>query len=217
MELSELNVDNIGNWPPIVKLITIALVAVLIMIGGIYFDTQDQMAQLNRAQENEKSLRQTFQAKAREASNLNAYKSQLVQIKKTFGTLLRQLPETTEVPGLLEDISKTGISNGLEFSYFKPMPEVRRDFYAELPIKITVQGNYHQLANFVSGVAALPRIVTLHDFVIREDSDAIQMLQNAANLSKTANQEKGIASSALPRRGEKLVMDITAKTYRYTE
>ena len=145
---------------------------------------------LERERETENTLRVTFENKQRKAANYDAYKAQLEQMEQSFGTMLRQLPGETEIPSLIVDISQTGLAAGLQEKLFQPQDEVRKDFYAEKPIKITLSGGYHEIANFVSGVAALPRIVTLHDIDITpEASDTF----------------------------DKLTLAVTAKTYRYIE
>lgn len=206
MDLANINFEDIGTWPKALKIIILVLLFAIIVGLGIYLDTRPQMAKLKKVRDHEKILKKKFEKKQHQASNLKAYQKQLREIKKTFGTLLRQLPERTEVPGLLEDISNTGIASGLEVQLFKPRPEKEREFYAELPIKIKVVGNYHQLASFVSDVATLPRIVTLHDFTIKE----------AKKSSRESSAKKKSKSRAF-RAGERLSMEITAKTYRYRE
>ena len=136
------------------------------------------------------SLKTTFETKQQRAANLDEYKIQLADMKVSFGAMLRQLPARTEVPSLLVDISQTGLASGLEEKLFQPSDEIRREFYAELPIKITLTGSFHEFGNFVSGIAALPRIVTLHDIQIKpENEDSF----------------------------DRLILDVTAKTYRYLE
>lgn len=191
IDLNDLDFENIGSWPLPVKLVANLLVCFMIAFLGYWFDTKNQIQSLNTAEAEELSLRSTFETKQHKAANLGAYKEQMATMKASFGALLRQLPEKTEVPGLLEDISHQGLATGLEFRSIRLQPEREIDFYVELPIEISVVGNYHQLAEFVSNVAALPRIVTLHDFVIR--------------LQDPQNQDYS-----------QLVMNITAKTYRYT-
>ncbi len=203
MELGNFNIDDIGYWPIYIKATLAAICFAGVVSAGIWFDTRNQLKDLKKIQKHEVSLKDSFEKKQHQASNLDEYKRQLKEIKKTFGTLLRQLPEKTEVPGLLEDISNTGVASGLEIRLFKPLPEKKKEFYAELPIKISVVGNYHQLATFVSHVSGLSRIVTLHDFTIKELSEKAD-----AGKSKKIKTFKA---------GEELVMDITAKTYRYTE
>ena len=141
-------------------------------------------------------MKTQFEQKQREASNLQAYRNQMAIMEERFGTMLKQLPTQNEMPGLLEDISKTGIASGLTFQSFTPMPEIQHDFYIELPIKIAVNGNYHQIAIFLSRVAEMGRIVTLHDFVVGRG-----ML---GNLSLQKDES-----------GDKLTMEMTAKIYRY--
>lgn len=190
IDFNDLDVNSIGTWPLPAKIITIVVFSVMILFLGYWTDTKKQLASLDAAEKEELQLRTTFEAKQTKAANLQAYKDQMATMKASFGALLRQLPEKTEVPGLLEDISHQGLATGLEFRTIRLQPEKEIDFYVELPIEISVVGNYHQFGEFVSNIAALPRIVTLHDFVI-----------------KPVKPDAG---------GENLVMNITAKTYRYT-
>ncbi|MCR3841772.1 type 4a pilus biogenesis protein PilO, partial [Pseudomonas aeruginosa] len=154
------------------------------------FHLRDLQTQLEQQAAQEESLKQQFATKAFQAANLEAYKAQMKEMEESFGALLRQLPSDTEVPGLLEDITRTGLGSGLEFEEIKLLPEVTQQFYIELPIQISVVGGYHDLATFVSGVSSLPRIVTLHDFEIKPAS---------------------------PDNTSKLRMSILAKTYRYND
>ena len=191
MDLSELNdltLDNIGEWPAVIKGILVLIVCGAIIGAGYYYHMKDQYLALEKVEKEEQALRQEFERKQAKAVNLEAYRAQLKEMEESFGAMLRQLPDKTEVAALLVDVSQTGLAAGLEFELFQPMPEIKRDFYAELPIKIRVVGDYHEFGEFVSGLAALPRIVTVHDVKIsrRKDSD-------------------------------KLVMEATAKTYRYLE
>jgi type IV pilus assembly protein PilO len=190
IDINDLDVNNLGSWPAAVKTIAGALLLVLVLAGGYFFYIQDMQTQLDQARNDETALREQFSNKAYQAANLPAYKSQMVDMENTFGALLRQLPSDTEVPGLLEDITRTGLGSGLEFEEIKLLPEAAQQFYIELPIQITVTGAYHDLATFVSGVASLPRIVTLHDFEIKP-VDA--------------------------KSPGKLRMSILAKTYRYND
>lgn len=190
IKLNELELDDVGVWPTAVKIFCAVALTIFLIAIGLWIDTRRQNESLEAAQREEEDLRKTFEIKQGKVTNLEAYKEQLVIMKASFGALLRQLPEKTEVPGLLEDISHQGLAAGLEFKTIRLLPEQENEFYLELPIEISVVGNYHQLAEFVSNVAALPRIVTLHDFTIRP-------LKN--NLA-----------------GDRLQMDITAKTYRYS-
>lgn len=190
MKLSDLNnldPNNIGSWPLPVKIVLIVLLCGAIGGAGYYFDTQHQLAAWEKSQSTEQDLRKNFAQKWHKVANLDAFREQLEEMNKSFGAMLRQLPDKTEVADLLVDISQTGLANGLEFQLFRPGGENRQGFYAELPIQLIVTGSYHQFGAFVSGLAALPRIVTIHDVEIT------------------------------PVSKEMLTMTATAKTYRYIE
>lgn len=190
-ELKNLDVNDVGRWPLSFRSAVIALVFIAVLAAGIWFTIiKDKRPQLLRAQEDEQTLRVTFENKQRKAANYDAYKAQLAQIEQSFGTMLRQLPGETEIPSLIVDVSQTGLASGLQEKLFQPQPEIPRDFYAEKPIKIRLSGSYHEIANFVSGVAALPRIVTLHNINITPE-----------------NQD----------RFDDLSIEVTAKTYRYLD
>jgi type IV pilus assembly protein PilO len=190
-QLRKLDANDIGRWPLLFRALLIGIVFVAVAAGGIYmFVWRTQLPELDRSEKKELTLKSEFEAKQRKAANFEAYKVQLDDMQRSFGAMLRQLPGKTEVPNLLVDISQTGLAAGLEDELFQPSPEVRRDFYAELPIRIRLLGSYHELGSFVSGIAALPRIVTLHDLSITPDS-------------KSPNGQ--------------LVLDVTAKTYRYLD
>lgn len=189
-ELKALDINNIGGWPILFKAIAIGVICAIVLALGVNFDTTNQYAALDAAQKKELDLKKTFGSKQKKAVNLNAYRKQKEDMQKIFGEMLRQLPSKTEVAALLVDISQVGLASGLEFELFKPLKENPIEFYAELPIKVRVIGNYHEFGNFVSGVAALPRIVTIHDFSIVRQKD-----------SKRGN----------------LVMEATVKTYRYLD
>jgi type IV pilus assembly protein PilO len=190
-ELQSLDANDVGRWPLPFRVAVIAIVFLLVTGLGIYwFIVKDKAPQLERAQAEEQELRTTFENKQRKAANYDAYKQQLAQIEQSFGTMLRQLPGETEIPSLIVDISQTGLAAGLQEKLFVPQAEIPRDFYAEKPIQIRLTGGYHEMGNFVSGIAALPRIVTLHDINIRQEStDSF----------------------------DDLSMEVTAKTYRYIE
>ena len=190
VDLAELDVNNLGSWPAPVKFVTCILLLIAALALGYNFYLKDLQGSLDQRRAEEVTLKEQFSAKAFQAANLDAYKVQMKEMEDSFGTLLRQLPSDTEVPGLLEDITRTGLGSGLEFEEIKLQPEVVQQFYIELPIQISVVGSYHDLATFVSGVASLPRIVTLHDFEIKPVED-------------------GSVS--------KLRMSILAKTYRYND
>jgi len=158
-----LEPDNIGNAPVSIKLGVFITVFIAIIAAGIYFDTIGQFEVLDRHEKKELDLKDEFKIKAGQAAKLELYKEQLAEMRASFGALLRQLPEKTDVESLLVDVSQTGLASGLEIKRFKPSAEEKKGFYAELPIALEVTGTYHQLATFISGIAALPRIVTISD------------------------------------------------------
>ncbi|AZD19794.1 type IV pilus assembly protein PilO [Pseudomonas chlororaphis] len=188
IDLGELDMSNMGAWPALVKGVVAALVMLLVLALGYNLYLKDLLLQLDQRRADEAVLKQQFASKARLVANLGPYTEQMKAMETAFDLMLRQLPSDTEVPGLLEDISRTGLGSGLEFEEIKLLPEVVQPFYVELPIQIMVTGGYHELATFVSGVAGLPRIVTLHDFEIKP---------------------------VTPEVGSKLRMNILARTYRY--
>ncbi len=190
-ELRVLDVNDVGRWPLAFRAGVIAILFAVVVGLGIYWTIIENKApQLKRAQVDEQTLRVTFENKQRKAANYDAYKAQLAQMEQSFGTMLRQLPGETEIPSLIVDISQTGLAAGLAEKLFQPQAEIPRDFYAEKPIKIRLSGGYHEIANFVSGIAALPRIVTLHNITITpEDQDVY----------------------------DKLSLEVTAQTYRYLD
>ena len=190
-ELKSLDANDVGRWPLVFRVAVIVIVFAAVTATGIWFTiVKDKHPQLQRAQQDEETLRVTFENKQRKAANYDAYKQQLAQIEQSFGTMLRQLPGETEIPSLIVDISQTGLAAGLQEKLFQPQSEVPKDFYAEKPIKIRLSGGYHEIANFVSGIAALPRIVTLHDI----------------NITPEAQDEY-----------DRLSIEVTAKTYRYLD
>ena len=190
-ELQSLDPRDPGRWPLAVRAGAVGVCFLVLTAVLIYFFVWDaQLPELQRREDVEQQLRQEFRTKHAKAVNLDLYKQQLKDIERSFGALLRQLPGKTEVPNLLVDISQTGLSAGLEEKLFQPQPEQKRDFYAELPIKIRLTGSYHQFGQFVSGIAALPRIVTLHDIQI-------------TSVNKDAYDQ--------------LALELTAKTYRYMD
>ena len=190
-ELKSLDVNDIGRWPLPFRLAAVALTFLAVLGLGVWFMiVKDLHPRLEAAEADEEEYRLVFENKQRKAANYDAYKAQLDQIEQSFGTMLRQLPGETEIPSLIVDISQTGLAAGLQEKLFQPQAEIPKDFYAEKPIKIQLSGGFHEIANFVSGVAALPRIVTLHDITITpEDSDGFDLLS----------------------------MEVTAQTYRYIE
>ncbi len=208
MNLSEINLSDFdlreaGDWPLAGKLVLVVLVLAAVLGAGYYFFTNDQLEELDRVAREEQQLRQEFIEKQRVAANLEAFRAQLKQMEADLEVMLRQLPTGTEMPELLENVSDTGKKNGLEFELFKPESEQPRDFYAAKPITIKARGTYHQFGAFVSGVAALPRIVTL---------------ENATLTSSTAAAVKGArgGGKAVDNPGL-LSIQATLQTYRYME
>jgi len=188
-DVNDLDMDNVGSWPIVIKVFIWVALLVLVLVLGYYYHIADLQEQLAVSQSKEISLKKDFEKKAFQAANLDAYRQQMVEMKESFGALVSQLPSDTEVPGLLEDITNKGLLNGLEITSIDLRPEQAKEFYVELPIAIIAQGSYHDLGAFISAMAGLPRIVTLHDFTI----------------------SAGGAGS------NKLNMSIIAKTYRYKD
>ncbi|KPK40565.1 MAG: pilus assembly protein PilO [Gammaproteobacteria bacterium SG8_47] len=188
--LNELELSDLGNLPVVVKVVLVLLLVAGVGVAGFFLDTKGQLEQLDRVRAEESSLKSEFTKKWAKAANLEAYKKQMAEMKESFGSMLRQLPSKTEVEALLVDISQTGLASGVEFQLFKPEGERFIEFYAEQPIKIAVTGSYHEFGAFVSGVAALPRIVTIHDVDIQ------------------SGKGKG---------NDDLTMNLVAKTYRYLD
>lgn len=188
-DLKSLDFNNMGNWPAPIKAGAILILCAVLLGAGYWFDTKNQLADLAKVEKQELEKRRTFESKQNKAANLEPLKQQLEEMKLSFGAMLRQLPNKAEIEGLLVDISQTGLASGLEFELFQPEKEKPAEFYAEKPIKIKVAGKYHDFGQFVSGVAALPRIVTQHNISIKP-------------------QKKG---------EDLLIMEATAKTYRYLD
>ena len=189
IDLNDLDFENVGAWPAAARAIVAIIVFAALVIAGYYYHVADLADRLATSESKELELRREFERKAFEALNVGAYKLQLQEMRDSFGALVSQLPSDTEVPGLLEDISAKGELNGLAIESIDLLDEVREEFYVELPISIEAEGSYHDLGAFISGMAGLPRIVTLHDFDIEMTGD------DSSNLS----------------------MEITAKTYRYQD
>lgn len=188
-DINSLDFDNVGSWPLPVKLGIWAILFAVVMAAGYYYHIQELQTQLAQVEAKEVELKKDFEKKAFQAANLEAYRQQMVEMEESFGALVSQLPSDTEVPGLLEDITNKGLLNGLEIASIDLQKESAREFYVELPIAISASGSYHDLGAFISGMAGLPRIVTLHDFTI-------------SSQGKDANH---------------LSMNIIAKTYRYKD
>ena len=187
-DFNDLDINNVGSWPGPVKIILMAIVFVIVLGSGYYFHLTDKQALLERSETQEISLRKDYESKSMQAANLDAYRRQREEMRATFGALLRQLPSDTEVPGLVEDINRMAVDNELTIESMVLQNERQTEFYVELPIEIVVEGDYHKIGAFVSGVANLSRIVTLHDFRMVPQESAQQ-----------------------------LKMTILAKTYRYLE
>lgn len=188
-DVNDISLDNAGALPVPIKVILSLILFALVIAGGYYYHIKNLQQQLLSVEGQETTLKQEFERKAFQVANLDALRRQMVEMEESFGALVSQLPSDTEVPGLLEDITNKGLLNGLQISSIDLQPEVSREFYVELPIAIVASGSYHDLGAFISGMAALPRIVTLHDFVIRAQTEG----------------------------GPALDISITAKTYRYRE
>lgn len=194
-QFRNLDPNRPGEWPLLVKALALLLVVALVSGAAWYFQWDGQKQRLDRVTAEERELRREFETKQRRAANLEAYEEQLAEMRESFGDMLRQLPSRAEVAELLTDISQTGRASGLDFELFRPQPDVVRDFYAERPVAIRVRGSYHQFAEFVSGVANLPRIVTIHDITVGE-------------ASRGNNSDEGDG---------KKTMTLTAKTYWYLD
>lgn len=186
-ELNNLDLSNVGSWPPVAKSMLIVVFSILVATLSYFMLVDEKITTLQNAETREQELRQIYRAKYAAAVNLELYKQQMIEMEQTFSYLLKQLPATHETPGLLDDITYAGTSTGLTFVRINWMPEIEKDFYTELPIQIDVVGDYHQFGNFVSEVAKLPRIVSLHDFSVTTDKE------------------------------DRLVFNVVAKTYRYKE
>jgi type IV pilus assembly protein PilO len=188
-DINDLDFDNVGSWPAAIKLIIWVALLAAVVVGGYYYHIEDLQLQLTTVEAKEIVLKKDFEKKAFQAANLDAYRQQMVEMEESFGALVSQLPSATEVPGLLEDITNKGLLNGLNIASIDLQKEQSREFYVELPIAISATGSYHDLGAFISGMAGLPRIVTLHDFKI----------------------------SAKGNNANSLQMNIIAKTYRYKD
>ena len=188
IDINDLDFSAIGSWPMAVKAGVIVVICIGVLVLGYFLNIKDMQEKLEQTRQKEVSLKSDFELKQAKAANLDAYKKQMKEMEVSFGTMLRQLPSKTEVEDLLIDISQTGLASGIEFDLFKPDSEKFIEFYAELPISIKMRGTYHEFGDFISGVAALPRIVTLHNIRIARAKGA-----------------------------DELSMSVTAKTYRYLD
>ena len=200
LSLNELTFDNISSWPLPVKSVIIIISFVIIISLGYFLTIKDQSETLQVLRDKENQLMDTMRRRQHQAANLKLYQAQLVKMKLKFGKLLKQLPGKSEIPELLEEISQKGLKAGLKFQLFDPQPEISHDFYVEVPIKIKVDGSFHQIANFISSVANMKRIVTMHDFEL-----------NFPNPRKAESKKPlRLINGRLP-----LFLTITAKIYRY--
>ena len=186
-DLRDIDFNDIPSWPIWIKIAATLLISVGILFAGYWFIVSDQIKTLESVKKEEQKLRTTYLEKKALAINLEAYRQQIEEIKETFGVMLRQLPDKTEVPELLIDITQAGLGRGLQFELFKPQNRRLAEFYAELPIDVKVSGSYHQLGNFVSDLAALPRIVTIGDIKLQ------------------------------PGESNRLIMSAVTKTYHYLD
>jgi len=188
-DINSLDFDNVGSWPLPIKLLIWVILLVTVMAAGYYYHIEALQVELAKVEAQEVELKKDFEKKAFQAANLDAYRQQMVEMEESFGALVSQLPSDTEVPGLLEDITNKGLLNGLDIASIDLQAETAKEFYVELPIAISASGSYHDLGAFISGMAGLPRIVTLHDFTISLSGDDANHLR----------------------------MSIIAKTYRYKD
>lgn len=193
IDFNDIDWNGVGLWPSGVKAVLWVVALIVVIVGGYHLNLKDLHGDLGRQEKQEKELRVDFEKKVNEAANLESYRVQMAEMKESFEALLKQLPQDTEVPGLLDDISNKGLDSGLTFDTIDLKAEKTEEFYIELPIDVNVRGGYHDFGAFVSGVAGLPRIVTLHDFSIKNESSSDKEGRNRSELS----------------------MVITAKTYRY--
>ncbi|MDD5460826.1 MAG: type 4a pilus biogenesis protein PilO [Methylococcales bacterium] len=205
MNLSEINwdINASGTWPLPIKVATTLIICAIAMGLGIYFDTLDQLAELESTEQKEQELRREFEGKQKKVVNLKDYQDQLAQIEIQLYEMIQQMPTEEEVANLLIDISKTGLASGLEFRLFKPDAPIRKDFYSELPINIQVIGKYDQLGLFVSGLASLPRIVTVHDVnIMPEGNDGTMLMQAVVKTYNEVSENNG-ANKPPQRKGRK--------------
>ncbi len=198
-EFKNIDPNRPGSWPLLVKLVAFAAIFLVTIVGGAFLVWQGQYESLQQAQQEEMKLRDTFLAKKREAINLDIIKKQLIDTQQSFGALLKQLPSKSEMDALLTDINQAGLGRGLQFELFKPGAEVATGVFTEQPISIKVTGSYDDLGNFASDISQLPRIVTLND------------------ISITPSSAGGPSSAGAPSSAGGLLMEATAKTYRYLD
>jgi type IV pilus assembly protein PilO len=177
-DVNDIDWENMGSWPLIGKVVFCSIIAIAILVGGYFMMLEPMQVKLNRESKQEVQLKRDFENKAFQVANLDEYRAQMVEMEQSFESILKQLPRDTEVPGLIDDISLAALDNGLDLKVISPQQQITTEFYNELPIQIEVEGDYHELGAYVSSVASLPRIVTLHDFSIStkgKDSDTLSL------------------------------------------
>ena len=202
-ELRRLNLRDVGNWPLLPKLGALAVLFVVIVALGAFFDWKDQYETLQKAEATEASLKDEYTTKKAKAVNYDLYVAQLKEVEQSFGALVKQLPNRSEIDALLTDINQAGLGRGLTFELFKPAVQERmEDFYAELPINLRITGNYHDMGAFASDVAQLPRIVTLNDLVIQNDKGGLA-LEAVAKTFRYLDEEEVAKQRAATRAKEK--------------
>jgi len=188
-DVNDIDWENMGSWPLVGKAVFCTVIAVTLLVGGYFMLLEPMQLKLSREVKQESQLKKDFENKAFQVANLEEYRAQMVEMELSFESILKQLPRDTEVPGLIDDISLAALNNGLDLKVISPQKQISTEFYNELPIEIEVEGDYHELGAYVSSVASLPRIVTLHDFSI----------------------------STKGKNSDLLSLKILAKTYRYNE
>lgn len=189
-DINKLSFKDIGVWPTPFKVVAMALLFGVLLLGGYWFLWKDQIESLDQSRQEEQKLRAEYLEKKKQALNLDLYREQVKEIEQAFGALVRQLPNKSEMDALLTDINQAGLGRGLEFDLFKPGPETQRDFYAELPITVRITGSYHDLGRFASDVAQLPRIVTLNNLAISQTKDGILTLDAVAMTYRYLDEEE---------------------------
>lgn len=207
-DIRRLNPRDIGSWPVVPKLAALVLLLIAVVFAGYWFDWRDQLDELARARAKEQDLRTAFLEKKKQAVNLEAYRNQLAEIEESFGEMLKQLPNKSEMEALLTDVNQAGLGRGLKFELFRPAPrESTSEFYAELPITIKLSGNYHDIGAFASDVSQLSRIVTLNDIALSADKggglilDAVAKTFRYLDESEIAAQRKAARDAAAAKRG----------------
>ena len=199
-DFNNIDFKNAGSLPASVKAVLLGMLFLVLLVLGYYFLWSPALDSLDAAKEKEQALRKVFLEKKAQAINLDEYKKQMVEIERTFGALLKQLPDKAQMDGLLTDINQAGLARGLEFELFKPGQETQADFYAEMPISIRVLGTYHDLGAFATDISKLSRIVTLNDISV-----------------STMNKEASKETKPVAVKDAVLVMEATARTYRYLD